>query len=261
MVRLFVVMLPLFSLLLIPEVADAAAVPKASRVDTRLCYVSYHPDEVYVLRAAVGRALFIQFRTGEEMESFYTGDSEAWEVGRHKNLVALKPTAESPNTNLIISTNTGRVYTFDLKLSRAPMYGIRFSYPLEKLKEKEIEAAKRSLESSLDPRFQKIKNYNYAGAGSVKLEPAEIFDNGSHTFLLFPENMSFPSVFAVGPDGGEQLVNKTVRGNWLILPRVERLWRLRHGEEVLCVRNDAYAPSARDNPGETIKPDILRKPK
>ncbi len=245
--------------LLLPATGIAATYPKASRVDGRLRYTSYHPDQVYVLQAAIGRALFIQFGEGEEMEKFYTGDSDAWEVGKHANLVAIKPTAETPDTNLIISTTAGRVYTFDLALNeRAPMYGIRFSYPDEQRRATETARAKQELAASLDPNGQTRRNYRYAGAGSREVEPAEIFDNGTHTFMRFPENMTFPSVFAIGPDGGETLVNKTVRDNWLILPRVGRQWRLRHGNAVLCVRNDTFAPNSLDNPGETTRSTIER---
>ena len=110
--------------LLLPMTGLAATYPKPSDVDRRLRYTTYDPDQVYILKAAIGRACFIQFAEGEEMERYYTGDSEAWEVGKHANLVAIKPTAASPNTNLIIATTAGRVYTFDLSLSkRAPMYG------------------------------------------------------------------------------------------------------------------------------------------
>ena len=90
------------------------------------------------------------------------------------------------------------------------------------------------------------------------MQPSDILDNGSHTFMRFPENMTFPSVFAIGPDGGETLVNKTVRDNCLILPSVGRQWRLRSGQAVMCVRNDAFAPSGIDNPGETTSPVIER---
>ena len=107
------------------------------------------------------------------------------------------------------------------------MYGIRFSYPNEQRRASETARAKQELSASLDPHAQTRKNYRYAGAGSREVQPSEIFDNGSHTFMRFPENMTFPSVFAIGPDGGETLVNKTVRGNWLILPAVGRQWRLR----------------------------------
>jgi type IV secretion system protein VirB9 len=245
--------------LLLPAPAWAATVPKASRLDGRLRYTSYHPDQVYVLQGAIGRALFIQFAEGEEMQRFYSGDSQAWEVGKHANLVALKPTAEVPDTNLIISTTAGRIYTFDLGLNeRAPMYGIRFSYPGERRRALERARAKRELSASLDPRAQTRRNYRYAGAGSRAVQPSEIFDNGTHTFLRFPENRPFPAVFAIGPHGGETLVNRSVRGNWLILPQVGRRWRLRYGKAVLCVRNDAFAPSGLDNPGETTHHRIER---
>lgn len=245
--------------LLLPASGIAATYPKASGVDGRLRYTSYHPDQVYNLQTAIGRALFIQFADGEEMEKFYTGDSEAWEVGKHANMIAIKPTAEVPDTNLIVSTSAGRVYTFDLSLNtRAPMYGIRFPYPNERRRASETARAKRELSASLDPHAQTRKNFRYAGAGSHAVQPSEIFDNGTHTFLRFPENMTFPSVFAIGPDGGETLVNKTVRDNWLILPSVGRQWRLRSGQAVMCVRNDAFAPSGVDNPGETTSQVIER---
>ena len=60
---------------------------------------------------------------------------------------------------------------------------------------------------SLDPERQRLRNYRYVGAGSPALQPVEIFDNGSHTFLKFAENQTFPAIFAVGADG-ETLVNR-----------------------------------------------------
>jgi type IV secretion system protein VirB9 len=250
--------LPVAIALLLPALAAAAVYPEPSRVDSRLRHTRYNPDQVYVLTAQIGRALYIQFADGEEMERFYTGDSDAWEVGKHANMVALKPTAEIPDTNLIIRTSTGRVYNFDLTLNDPPMYGIRFSYPAEEHRATETARAKRMLDASLDPYAQTRRNYRYAGAGSREVQPAEVFDNGTHTFMRFPENRTFPSVFAIGPDGGETLVNRTVRDNWLILPAVGRQWRLRHGRAVMCVRNDAFAPSGADNPGETTSPGITR---
>lgn len=245
--------------LLVPATVSAAVLPTASRVDGRLRYTSYNPDQVYVLHAAIGRALFIQFADGEEMEKFYTGDSQAWDVGKHANLVAIKPTAATPDTNLILTTTAGRVYTFDLTLTeRAPMYGIRFSYPNEERKRGNSARVRKDLAGSIDPNAQVQRNYRYAGAGGREVQPSEIFDNGSHTFMRFPENQTFPSVFAVGPDGGETLVNKTVRGNWLILARVGHEWRLRDGQAVMCVRNDAFAPNGNDNLGETTSPAIER---
>ncbi|MGB5830891.1 MAG: TrbG/VirB9 family P-type conjugative transfer protein, partial [Thiohalocapsa sp.] len=169
-----------------PAIAVGETQPKASRVDSRLRYTSYHPDQVYRLNAAIGRACFIQFAEGEQMEKYYTGDSEAWEVGKHGNLVAIKPKADTPETNLIISTNRARVYVFELALdARAPMYGIRFSYPNEARKQAKTKLLKAALAESIDPDRQGNRNYQYAGSGDTSIEPEEVFDNGSHTFMRF----------------------------------------------------------------------------
>lgn len=227
-------------------------------MDARLRYTTYNPDQVYRLDAAIGRACFIQFAEGEQMEKYYTGDSDAWEVGKHANLMAIKPKAETPETNLIVSTNRGRVYVFELALSeRAPMYGIRFSYPEERRKQAKSKRLKEALEQSLDPARQGNRNYRYAGSGDTGIQPLEIFDNGSHTFLRFAEQQRFPAIFAAG-SGGERLVNPSVRGNWLIVPEVARQWRLRDGAAVLCIRNDGAQRVLPDTPAETTHPGIRR---
>jgi type IV secretion system protein VirB9 len=241
-----------------PITVLAEVYPSASRVDPRLRYTTYNPDQVYRLNATVLHACFIELAKGEQMEKYYTGDSEAWEVGKHANLVAIKPKTEKSETNLIISTNRGRVYVFELSVAKhAPMYGIRFSYPTEERKQARKKQLEKALTDSLDPARQGNRNYAYAGSGDTGIQPLEIFDNGSHTFMRFAESQRFPAVFAAGL-AGERLVNPTVRENWLILARVERQWRLRDGPAVLCIRNDGARRYLRDNPGETTHGGILR---
>lgn len=243
----------------VPGMVFSEVAPTASRVDSRIRYTSYHPDQVYRLNAAIGRACFIEFAEGEQMEKYYTGDSEAWEVSKHANLVAIKPKAETPETNLIVTTNRGRVYVFELALNkRALMYGIRFSYPNEERKQAKTKRLKDALAQSLDPNRQGNRNYHYAGSGERGIQPVEIFDNGSHTFMKFSEDQRFPAVFAVGV-GGERLINTTVRDNWLIVRGVRRQWRLRDGEAVLCIRNDSVKRRLLDNLGETTHRGITRE--
>ena len=121
---------------------------------------------------------------------------------------------------------------------------------MRRSRNRKSERLKAALAQPLDPDRQGNQNYRYAGSGDTGIQPLEIFDNGSHTFMKFAESQRFPAVFATGI-GGERLVNATVRENWLILPHVERQWRLRDGEAVLCIRNDGVKKRLGDNPGET----------
>jgi len=238
---------------------QAATEPTASRVDSRLRYTTYNQDEVYRVRAQIGRAFFLEFAPGEEMEKWYSGDSKAWEVAKHGNVVALKPTAEDPATNIIIVTSAGRTYVLDVELATPAMYGVRFSYPADDAAKAKAKGIQQTLDAALDPDRQTRRNYRYAGAGSPELRPAVIFDNGRYTYMKFAENQGWPSLFAVGVDGQEKLVNRTVRGNWIIVPQVARQWRLRSGAAIVCVRNDGFAPDSTDNPQETDTPSIMRQ--
>jgi type IV secretion system protein VirB9 len=244
-----------------PMTALAEVYPSASRVDSRLRYTTYNPDQVYRLNVKVLHACFIEFAQGEQLKKYYTGDLDAWDVGKDGNVVAIKPKKEKSETNLIMTTNRGRVYVFELAVTdKAPMYGIRFSYPEEERKQARKKQLKQALDDSLDPARQGNRNYAYAGSGDTGIQPLEIFDNGSHTFMRFAESQRFPAVFATGL-GGERLVNPTVHDNWLILTRVEHQWCLRDGPAVLCIRNDGARRTLRDNPGETTHGGIMRTAK
>jgi type IV secretion system protein VirB9 len=258
MMTLNVLRFVLCGALFLSVLAQAATEPSASRVDSRLRYTTYNQDQVYRIRAKIGRAFFLEFAPGEEMEKWYSGDSKAWEVAKHGSVVAIKPTAEEPATNMIIVTSAGRTYVLDVELAEPAMYGVRFSYPKDEAAKVEARGVQQRLEAALNPETQTRRNYRYAGTGSEEIQPVMVFDNGRYTFFKFSERQSWPSVFAVAVDGQETLVSRTVRGNWIIIPQVARHWRMRAGKSVLCIRNDNYAPEGNDNPAETDTPAVFR---
>ena len=157
---------------------QAVTEPTASRVDPRLRYTTYNQDEVYRVRAQVGRAFFVEFAPGEEMEKWYSGDSKAWDVAKHGNVVAFKPTAEDAATNIIIVTSVGRTYVLDVEMAVPVMYGVRFAYPADDAAKAKAKGIQQTLDAALDPERQTRRNYRYVGAGSAELRPAVIFDNG-----------------------------------------------------------------------------------
>ncbi len=240
--------------------AHATDTPYASSGDRRLRYIHYDPDQVVLLNTRVGKATYVQFAEGEHMVKWFGGDSKAWEVGKHANVMAMKPKARHPVTNMIVLTNTGRVYNFDLKLSRNNFYGVRFMYPEDEQRKRQAATAQETLEAAMNPHRQEHRNLNYTGAGSTAIRPYMLFDNGRYTFIKFRESADWPAIFHVRGDE-ETLVNPTIRDNWLILPMVAKFWRLRLGAEVLCIKNAHFRPAFPDNTTHTASDKIQRIPR
>jgi type IV secretion system protein VirB9 len=101
-------------------------------------------------------------------------------------------------------------------------------------------------------------------AGSVPTAAA-MWDDGMRTFLRYPGNRRPPMVYGVAPDGTERLVghhvdaDPTTNGLLLVLHGVFPMLRLRDGERVLCLNNQAYDPTGR-NPGTgTVDGGVARE--
>ena len=117
--------------------AHAAAIPKGAAYDKRIQYVNYNPDNVVVIRAEIGRAVLVQLAQDERVEgenkAIVAGNTGAWKLKTSGNNIFFKPTTETPETNLLISTNK-RTYAFDLRMAgrkQPPTYILRFRYPEE----------------------------------------------------------------------------------------------------------------------------------
>ena len=118
---------------------------------------------------------------------------------------------------------------------------------------------KQSREDAIDPLLQdeSIRNYQYGASGSDYLRPDQMFDNGRFTFIHFSEDMEWPAVFRV-KRGKEYMINTSIRGNWLIIPRLSREWHLRLDDEVLCIKNTHYAPRSADHLSDTASEQLIR---
>jgi type IV secretion system protein VirB9 len=206
----------------------------------------------------VGLSTKLEFAEGEETLKWYSGDAEAFALFHFDNFVFFKPLVEHIHTNLQIVTNK-RSYNFNVHTDkRGGYYSVRFLYPEDAARKAERDQLLANAKEALDPKKQERTNIRYIGAGSDYIRPAEVFDNGTHTYFYFPERLDFPSVFRVRRDKQEVLTQSTVVGNWLVVPRVQKRWSLRLGEEVLCVVNVGYSPHADDNETHTVIPETKR---
>ena len=61
---------------------------------------------------------------------------------------------------------------------------------------------------------------SYRLSGAVALRPAQIWDDGQRTYIVWSAEAELPAVFSRGPDGGELLAEGAMRDGRYVLDRV-----------------------------------------
>ena len=107
---------------------------------------------------------------------------------------------------------SARVYLFEL----SPLYGptpdmaftVRFRYPGET-------AATNATADATPP-----VTYNYRVSGARALRPSRISDDGTHTYIEWPQESALPAVYGLDARGQETLVNGGMRGGVFVIDGV-----------------------------------------
>lgn len=233
--------------------ALASEAPRPGRVDARIRTVGYDPDQVVRLRGYMGTALTLEFAEDERIENVSTGDALGWQITPNKraNLLFLKPIDRAASTNMTVITDRRR-YNFELSVAPAGAprdelaYAVRFTYPAPPPPPVVLAA------EPAPPPPPEQRNTGYAWEGARGLIPSAVWDDGKATFFQWPEGVTLPTVFAVGGDGGERLVNMTARDGSFVVEEVAQRFKVREGRQTLTVVNLAWrAPAA--SPGAPAK--------
>jgi type IV secretion system protein TrbG len=199
-----------------------------------------------VVDCAPLRTTDIQLQPGETITDVAMGDSERWMAtpassGDPRNPVphlAVKPQASGIQTNLTIYT-TKHIYHLLLRSRGRAMQEVEFYYPdevLAAMKDADATAAKAKEQSVVDPPGDdndggvvKVAvnpgqlNFSYAINGpSVPFRPIRAFDDGSHVYIQMPPGMktSEAPALLIAADGGTQMVNYRVEGNYYVVDRL-----------------------------------------
>lgn len=190
--------------------------PRPSGSDPRIQMIDYQPDQVFRIQAAQGYQVTLQLGPDERIENVAVGDSTAWQVAANNrgDLLFVKSVREGVTTNLTVATDV-RIYTFEL----APLhdgapnmaYMIRFNYPAE-------------AETPRDDEQLAAGTGRYRLSGARALRPAAISDDGTRTYIDWPEDRMLPAVFTIDAQGREALANGHMRGRLYVIDSVvERL--------------------------------------
>lgn len=216
----------------------AAKVPQSLASDERVRHVMYDPNQVYEIVGTYGYQTSIEFAADETVKVVSLGDTIAWQTVPYDNRVFLKPVEAKASTNMTVITSK-RTYYFMLsstKLSKDTTFLVRFQYPQGKLASGGQGTKSTGAANGFDP--DKI-NTDYSSSGhreAINLD--RVMDDGQFTFFRFPQHAEIPSIYMVGPDGTEAIVNTRREGAYIVVERTAGLFTLRNGTAYLCVRNN-----------------------
>jgi len=236
------------------RVRAVAAATEAARVPPRLSgwqgatqIFSYAPSGLYEVTAAVGQVTDIMLQAGESLSdtgAVAAGDTVRWVIGeaasgsgpQRRTHILVKPTDPGLRTNLVINTDR-RTYHVELRSTAGTyMASIAFAYPQDELiairarTQAAAQVAATRVQANIDPTRL---NFAYRLRGdSPPWRPAQVFDDGAKTYILFPANIAqseLPPLFLIGEHGRAELVNYRVSARYMIVDRLFDQAELRLG--------------------------------
>jgi P-type conjugative transfer protein TrbG len=225
---------------------------------------AYVSGDLYQVYAAVGRVTDIKLQEGEtlsDMGAVAAGDTVRWVIGEaasgsgqsKRTHILVKPTDPGIVTNLVINTNR-RTYHVELRATPSTyMASVTWSYPQDDLIAIQARAADAvaqeatQIANGLDA--EKL-NFAYKVSGDrAAWRPAQVFDDGKKSYILFPEAIGqseLPPLFLLGEKGRAELVNYRVSGRYMIVDRLFDCAELRLGsKKQLIVRIERQRPRGR----------------
>jgi type IV secretion system protein VirB9 len=241
--------------------------------DTRLVMFNYDANLSYNLIGMDSVYTHIELRPGELVQGFYLSDTTRWRhhVAANKERIFIKPTAPGLFNAATLVTNK-RTYeiTFKSVASGSPWYQrVRWSIPDEGSVPFEQatgvfedngmsmstpkNGGDRQLLDALAAVGLPSQSVNASGAGSVrpetlnfsyqiegdaKFKPKVVFDDGRFTWLQVSGHQDLPAVFSLNKDGGSEVINYTVNGDYIVITRLLDGILMKLGKDEVKVRRN-----------------------
>lgn len=190
----------------------------------------------------------IILQPGESIVSLSLGDTVRWLASQstagNKPVIVVKPTQAAISTNLVVTTDVGRVYYMHLVADKEKYVPIVSFYDPAAMMRVEQSAvanaeairvsAEMAAKAAAAKRDQEVVGAFKVGAGSdpanldfdytcrgkdADLLPSRVFASDTHTYLQMPSGMNAkdaPAVFALRGDQTE-LLNMRVKGDYYVI--------------------------------------------
>lgn len=232
-----------------PIARVAAANRKALEEPTSAGYIDavqvypFSDNALYRLYATPQQVTDIVLQPGETLSAISVGDTVRWAVGDTASgsgpskqvHVLVKPFGAGLKTNLVILTDR-RTYHLELQsTARVSMAAISWSYPDSALISKKNADAPDAAPTIDSGVALESLNFEYKITGDKPpWRPLRAFDDGHKVYIEFPADIAegdAPPLFVVGANGGSDLVNYRVRGNYYVVDRLFGAAELRLGQD------------------------------
>jgi type IV secretion system protein VirB9 len=214
---------------------------------------------LYQLYAAPERVSDIALEPGEKLTAVSAGDTVRWVIGDTSSgsgagqrvHVLVKPFAPGLKTNLVITTDRRSYHLQMDSTEKTAMAALSWTYPqnqLSALRRQNADAdAAQPIAAGL--ALDAIR-FRYVLTGdNPPWKPLRAFDDGHKVYIEFPRRIDqgeAPPLFVVGTDGGTELVNYRMQGNYYVIDRLFAAAELRLGsapqQVVRISRTDEVKP-------------------
>lgn len=232
----------------LPAQAEIKPIPMPA--DARLVEFPYEPNDTFIVLTRPKSITDIVLHQDEDVLGLALGDTFQWQVKEAKGHIFVKPLRPNLSTSVTLVT-TARTYQFTLQSSPedgAWYQRVSFTYPQLLVIERERQAAVRRTneaeQARLDnqlasPRLSPENlNFEYAISGDASFKPVQVFDDGKFTWVRMPKTQDMPAFFMVAEDGGIELINTHLRGDYVVVQRLVNKLLLKLGKtEVKVERN------------------------
>ncbi len=223
---------------------------------------AYNAGQQPVIKVAPFEVVVISLETGERFTNVTSGDpnrlSYAIAVsGTGANAqqhILVKPASTDIATNLVITTDK-RIYNIRLVASvgSRPTRDISFWYPQEMVDDVNNQIIKQTSDGSVssvpDVSLNNL-NFNYSASGGVfsspSWKPIRVFDDGTHTYIQFPVDMTnrdMPALF-VSNGSSQELVNYRSKPPYFVVDKIFKQAVLVMGvgmhQTKITITNNAY---------------------
>lgn len=193
----------------------------------------------------------LQLLPDEHITNLSIGDSVRWLVqpatAGNRPVVVIKPTVAGLNTNLVVTTDAGRVYYITLISNRhdyVPLVGFYDPQQLVINMQQQAEAAKAAEQAKIEAQKQAVVaplgtidpatlDFNFAckpghGSDDEDFKPVRIFAGNGHTYLQMPAGMKDvdkPAVFNYR-DKQTELMNSRLVHDYVVIDGLPQKFEL-----------------------------------